>query len=416
MKNISKLTASVIKGDVSMSEERAISAEDVTTTADFGTAGDQAETFTSTRDEELERAILRVRDLSATLQSARGVPSNQSWSGPLVTGATSGPQPTDSGFMTLDALEKRCAAQPTSYLVDGLLPAEDLHCAVGDSGLGKTPWAYQLGLCVATGTTFLGHACRQAKVLYYDLENGPEQILSVARGICTHLNINLFPSDFLVFPGDADPPDVPTAVALHRPELVIVDTLRAFWPDAESDNTQMGLRLKALRKTTRDYHCAILLQHHVRKPSTARHGSSKHKPTPLENTPVLQWLNQASGARALIDQTNTRIAFDAPQRASGADLVVKQFIKVKGERGPELLGRVIDPTTGEPVAYQRLAGVSLLNNTDQATAFNKLPQKFTFKDAKAAYGKTDNPTREFLLKCEAAGLLRQTGRGEYVKV
>ena len=52
----------------------------------------------------------------------------------------------------------------------------------------------------------------------------------------------------------------------------------------------------------------------------------------------------------------------------------------------------------------------------QAEAFNNLPDKFAFKKAKEIYGKTDNPTRRWLKKCEARGLIKQTGRGKYEKL
>ena len=325
--------------------------------------------------------------------------------------------PEPNTFVTLLELETRCRQQPVHYLVDGFLPADDVHVAVGDSGLGKTPWAYQLGLCVATGAPFLGHDCRKAKVLYYDMENGPDQILELSRGLCTHLGISSSPPDFLVFPGDANPPALEAAIAFHRPQLVIVDTLRALYPDAEGANDRMNTLMKALRKIARENKCAILLLHHIKKPQFVRSGSKAHLPPALENARVLDWLHQASGARALINLANTRIALDAPRKGSlGVAVVMKYFIKMRGERGPELLGRVLDAVSGEPIAYERMAGIKLLNNPSQEATFEKLPKQFSFAAAKRAYGKTDNPTREYLLKCCAAGLIRQTGKGIYEKL
>jgi hypothetical protein len=51
------------------------------------------------------------------------------------------------GFISLNELERTNRENPVSYIIEGLLPVDDVHVAVGDSGLGKTPWAYQLGLC-----------------------------------------------------------------------------------------------------------------------------------------------------------------------------------------------------------------------------------------------------------------------------
>ena len=132
----------------------------------------------------------------------------------------------------------------------------------------------------------------------------------------------------------------------------------------------------------------------------------------------MEWLLQASGARALINQTNTRIAFDVPSSLSHVGeesaLVVKAFVKMRGESGPFYLERVYDQ--GEPIGYRRMVGCKLLGNPDQEAAFRRLPlppKQFTFKEAKAAYGKTDNPTRQWLKKCEAAGIVRQCARGTY---
>jgi hypothetical protein len=318
------------------------------------------------------------------------------------------------GFVTLGDLERICLAQPTNYIVEGLLPADDVHVAVGDSGLGKTPWAYQLGLSVVTGKPFLGFSVRQGRVLYYDLENGREEILQVGRSLCAHLGVASFPDDFLVLLDEGNPVQLAHAVNAQKPALVIVDTLRALKPTAQKANEEMAAFLNECKAVARKHHCAILLLHHIKKPS--ENGVSS-----LEITPIMEWLLQASGARALINQTNTRIAFDAPapaKRDSDAVLVMKSFVKMRGEGGPFHLARVLD-SDGEPIGYRRMVGCELLGNEEQEAAFRRLPdppKQFTFKEAKRAYGATDNPTSQWLKKCEAAGLTRRVARGVYEKV
>ena len=139
----------------------------------------------------------------------------------------------------------------------------DVHVALGDSGLGKTPWAYQLGLCVATGEQFLGYPTRQGRVIYLDLENGPDAVLGVAQSLCGHLGIKWSPDDFLVRRDEAIP-DLSEVVAEYKPSLVIIDTLRPFRPTAEKSNDEMGLLLNELRFIARSAHCTILVLHHVR--------------------------------------------------------------------------------------------------------------------------------------------------------
>jgi hypothetical protein len=313
-----------------------------------------------------------------------------------------------STFLTLDELRDLLQQRPANYIVDGFLPADDVHVAVGDSGLGKTAWAYQLGLCVATGVPFLGMNVQQGRVLYVDMENGREEILNVSQSLCTHLGIEPFPGDFLCGEG-CDKDSLFAAVAQFRPSLVIIDTLRPFDPQAEKYNDEMGKFLQELKTTAREQHCAFLLLHHIRKPG-------ENGVPALENTNTLEWLLQAAGARALINQTNTRIAFDRPRRAQpDSAFVMKTYVKLKGESGPVYIERVCDGE-GEPIGYQRIVGVDLLGNYEQQAALMRLPEHFTFKEAKQIYARSDDPTRKWLLKCESAGLVNQTGRGQYSRM
>lgn len=312
-------------------------------------------------------------------------------------------------FITLEQLEQVCTEQPGEYLVDGLLPVDDVHIAVGDSGLGKTPWAYQLGLCVAAGHPFLDHDVKQGRVLYFDLENGREGILGVGRSICGYLGIREFPPEFLILQDNGNAPTLTKAAEEFRPALVIVDTLRAFHPAAEK-NDEMAKFLQNARKVARSINCAVLLLHHVRKPG-------ENGVPALEDTPTLEWLTEASGARALINQTNARIAFDIPRRAGANDaaLVMKYFVKLRGESGPFYLERVCN-YDGDPIGYQSVAGVHLLGNDDQEKAFNQLPRQFAFKEAKRIYGRSDDPTKKWLNKCEAARIVRQVARAVYERL
>src|SRR5579859_235175 len=53
----------------------------------------------------------------------------------------------------------------TQHLVQGLIPPRSVNILVGDSGIGKSPLVYQLGLAVASGTPFLDLPVTPAKVL-----------------------------------------------------------------------------------------------------------------------------------------------------------------------------------------------------------------------------------------------------------
>lgn len=318
--------------------------------------------------------------------------------------------PVRRSFIPLSELERIYCENPISYVIEGLLPADDVHVAVGDSGLGKTPWAYQLGLCVATGRPFLGYPTHAGRVLYYDLENGAEAVLDLGRALCEHLGVQAFPEQFFVRNEDVSVPGLDQAIAEYRPSLVIIDTLRPFRPEAESKNDEMGRFLNENRALARTMHCAILMLHHIRKPG--ENGAPN-----LEDVSTLEWLHEAAGARALINQTNTRMAFDIRRHTEnpGSVLVFKSYVKMKGENGALFLERVCN-SDGEPIGYRRMTGVELLENKDQEAVFNKLPDQFRFKEAMSAYGRSDDPTRKWLLKCMGIGIIEQPGHGLYRKV
>ena len=66
--------------------------------------------------------------------------------------------------------------------------------------------------------------------------------------------------------------------------------------------------------------------------------------------------------------------------------------------------------------YRRLFGVEFLENKDQQTAFEKLSPAFSFKEAKAIYGRQDEATNSFLKKCVLVGVVRKVAKGRYEKV
>jgi AAA domain len=315
--------------------------------------------------------------------------------------------------LSISEIKRRLVGEPENYIVEGLLPANEVSVAVGDSGLGKTPLAYQLGISVAAGVPFLDMPTKQTRVLYLDLENGRKKRPPLAEDIARVLQVREVPDEFLVAEDSCSLADVAKAVKEYKPGLIIGDTLRALEPGAEDSNSTMGRFLKESRAIAQENDCAFLYLHHINKPreDEAVKGS-------LEENPVLHWLNKASGARSLVNQTNTRIGIDKAHAAHAKDaaLVMKWFVKLEGEGENIYIQRVLGDD-GFPTGYRRITGVALLGNPEQRAAFEKLPQGlFTFKQAMWAYGKSDKPTREWLLKCIGAGILRQPFRGAYERV
>jgi hypothetical protein len=297
-------------------------------------------------------------------------------------------------------------------LVAGLIARRSISILVGDSGLGKSPLAYQLGICVAAGIPFFGMETQPGPVVYADYENGVEESNALLEHLTRFLGLEKPPDNFLLWtPDHAEGAfDIDRICSDVKPALVIVDSLRAYDPAFEKTD-HAGQGMKSLRSVgTYKNSVAIVAIHHTKKP-----GPDGVPPLDSEDTRLMYWLNQASGHRSLVNQSDTRIAADVSKRVPDAAMVLRWHRRLRSEVGPVYLQRVYDES-GEAIGYRRIVGPQLLGSADQQAAFAQLPQQFTFRQAVTIYDRTDDPTRKWLLKCQSAGLVKQTGRGLYQRL
>ena len=311
-----------------------------------------------------------------------------------------------------------------SYLVEGLIPARSVNLLVGDSGLGKSPLACQLGICVAAGIPFLGRPTRKGRVVIADFENGIADVSELIERISRHVGLKEPPGsdDFFVWtlndclPRYGQPGHTLTDMLRDvRPALAIVDSIASYRPEAEEKISFATHMLQEFRVLVRDFGTATLGVHHRRKPSR-KPGESAG---PLESANLREWFQDTRGASSLINGSDVRLGVDEPDLSvCGKDdlaLVLRGFGRIRGEIGPLYLARDCGED-GEPQGYRALTGPELLFNQDQQKALAALPPQFTFKDAKKAYGRSDQPTRNWLMRCAGLGLVKQRGRGIYEQV
>lgn len=301
-------------------------------------------------------------------------------------------------------LAERCTA-PVEYIVAPCVAAASVNLFVGDSGLGKSPFAYQMALAVATGRPFAGLETKRGPVVYVDLENGESSVWEILASLMEFEGIKSPPSNLFIFSSAAA--QLESALAQVKPVLVVVDSLRAMWPDAETENEGTAELLSKLHKWGAKYGCAFLLIHHIRKPHEDGTPS-------LKETPVSKWMNEAAGARSLINQTDSRLGIEATTVNKEDALLVKGFERVRGEFGPWYFERVLDDD-GIPLGYRRMTGPQLLFNPEQAAAIGRLPVTFTTKQARLVYGKSAHPTAKFLHRAAAVGIIKSVGRGQWEK-
>jgi hypothetical protein len=199
-------------------------------------------------------------------------------------------------------------------------------------------------------------------------------------------------------------------VASIKPSLVVIDSLRAYRPEVLAKNVDAGKWLKELRGLTHKHACAFKLIHHLRKPSK-EFGS----PDLNEKVCVAKWLLEMEGPRAFVNQTDVRVAVSEPGQFDTGEtaLQIKWNRRVHGDSSLYLLGRVRDED-GEPAGYEHITGVALLSS-DRREALAKLSDQFSFKEAKLALGRSDDPTNKFLKECMHLGVVAKLGRGVYGK-
>jgi hypothetical protein len=306
-------------------------------------------------------------------------------------------------LLTVEQLRQRVKESPGD-VVDTIIPASSVNIAVGDSGIGKTPLFYLLGLSVATGKPFLGYPTKQGRVMMLDYENSHENQIRLTEALTQFLGIEDSPENFrVVTPGERY--EIDAKVEEFKPSLLIIDSLRMYDSRAESENSYAGDMLRRRSDVAKANGTSFLIIHHVKKPNPEYRKK-------LLKTPTLDWLQEASGARALINQTDVRIALDGGRGEE--PLILRGYSKLKGEFGPLSLERVANDH-GEPIGYRRLQGLKLLDNEEQMGKYQEFPNEFTFKEAKLTYGRGDQATRDFLRKAIEFGLLEQVSRGLYRK-
>jgi hypothetical protein len=306
-------------------------------------------------------------------------------------------------------VDRICAEETRAeFLIESFLPAKSIAIVGGDSTIGKSPLICQLALCVAAGIPFLGMKTNQGRVLYFDLENSLLDCKEMRDALVQFLSLSNTPEDFLLAPEAGN--DLERLIGEVRPLLVVIDSLRAFRPQATESNPVAGDWLKEIRKLSRRYGCAFVFVHHLRKPGENSFGRDV-----TEETRVANWLLEMEGPRALVNQTDVRVAV-AEGDGSPAALNVKWSRRVHGDSPLVLLERVYEQ--GEPAGYRPLVGRDFLTPLQQQ-ALDKLPNpptEFTFKDAKQALGEQDNRTNEFLNKCRQHRLIEKLGRNRYCKL
>src|SRR5262249_43100396 len=158
--------------------------------------------------------------------------------------------------------------------------------------------------------------------VWVDFENGETLVLTMMEKIATALDLPSVPENIhiLSFPGSVA--EVDEQVALIKPKLVIVDALRGLDSDDVQYNSISGRLLKERYLKARQTNTSWDFIHHLKK------HNDDDEPESLMTASILQWLTQASGARALINQTAVRTGVQNFSGPNGVELVVRGHCRV----------------------------------------------------------------------------------------
>lgn len=160
------------------------------------------------------------------------------------------------------------------WLLDGFLTSDTLAMLYGESTAMKSFVALDMGLCVASGTSWHGaKVSRPGPVAYVAAEGGVGMRKRI-RAWATEHKLKT-PVPFFTLPEPAALPDGPDMDALvlgleeiaaqHGPlRLVVLDTLaRTFGGLDENSSQHMGMYVAALDRLRLTFKCAVLVIHHT---------------------------------------------------------------------------------------------------------------------------------------------------------
>ncbi len=172
--------------------------------------------------------------------------------------------PTSHGFSLIEAKDLLTSEEPeTAWLWEGILPSGGLSLLVAKPKVGKTTFAFNLALAVASGEPFLDKATKQALVVFLALEEKRSEIRKKlkARGEIPerlHFHFGSAPEKAIQ--------EVKALIQQTKTGLLVVDVLQKLCRVKDlNDYAQVTNTLEPLMATAREENCHILLTHHAGK-------------------------------------------------------------------------------------------------------------------------------------------------------
>lgn len=172
-------------------------------------------------------------------------------------------------------LKELLQRKPPKWLVKDVIREGAFAVLFAASKHFKSFTAIALAFALASGTNFLGHSCRKARVLYLVGEGEGSFMLRCKAWLVHHHEVDwLDGTELQVFEKSVSLLDshlfnelfASIAVMPLKPDLIIIDTLARYFGDGDENSAQaMNRFVAACDRLRTEFGCAVLVLHHTGK-------------------------------------------------------------------------------------------------------------------------------------------------------
>lgn len=151
----------------------------------------------------------------------------------------------------------------TDWLIEDLLPINELILLAASPRAGKSLMAMNIAQCVASGSNFLDRPVTQGNVIYVQCEDSETKTKqrAIAQGWDEKLPVYWLDKFKL-----SELPELIELAKELEPRLIVLDTLSRVRDDAIGESSaEMGRILEPLQEFAREFNCCVLPVHHTGK-------------------------------------------------------------------------------------------------------------------------------------------------------
>jgi RecA-family ATPase len=211
--------------------------------------------------------------------------------------------------------------KPVTFIVPDFLMKSGLTILGGDSGSGKTMVALNLGICCATGTSFLGREISEKySVLYIDEENRLEILkeratkLENSLGVSAKDNFHLTAQEDFILQDDNDSytkvstEKIYKLLEEYKPNIIFFDSLVRFMTGDENSVRDVRKLFLPFKKFMNDFKCCLVAIHHTKKSGSNNRKSDLRGSTDILNMADIVFLFSKGKEKNSITQVKNRVA------------------------------------------------------------------------------------------------------------